>query len=609
MKTQNGYLIIFLIGMVVVNACSLPSSIPFLQPTVTLTPTPSPTMTATATPPPTVTQPPRKQGLIAFYTQLSDVNSGIYVINVDGSDEAIMLSAHPTGDSKPTWSPDGSKIAFESLRDDVANQKYMDIYMMNADGSQLTKLTNTDSWYAHPDWSPIGSQIALTSDIQEDGNADIYLLDVETKELHRLTNDPAQEGQASWSPDGSRIVYVLTESDHRNIFSMDIETGERVQLTEGDGDNFAPDWSPDGQKILFVSKRDGDAEIYVMDANGANQKRVTQTPGADVNPEWSPDGNYFAYTHESSQNGKIYVSDLNGSSPELLYENMGRYAGYPSWSASAVLSDEPVFGPASCASDTNGDLKLDYITNTFTTKEAYPYVIFPYRNMSPDLTTSIIWDYEKKDADTLNMALAWKYNESGWYIAFAGGLPLSTVGPDIVTIQLKIGDQLMQEITCEVVSPEQSSASTNTEQSKKTIWVAAYTYDPENWSDGKHIYHFESKSANSNDVSPEYTVKVSSSATVHDGYVLLRPKNMLAKINGVCSTVDAVHPGQLTRFHVGYTTEKEMTYEDALSFFENLDARVFWDNGNSAKLVYHEILVFQTDEWTADICTYTTTKK
>jgi Tol biopolymer transport system component len=391
--------------------------------------------------------------VIAFYLKQGNMGGGIYLIQADGSGEPVMLSAHPSNDSKPTWSPDGSKIAFESIRDDVANQKYMDIYMMNSDGSQLTRLTNTDGWFTEPEWSPDGNYIALASHGPDSKNLDLFVLDTNNKELTRITDDPATERNASWSPDGSQIVYASNAGDTWNIFAVDVETGDTVQLTHGPDNNAQPDWSPDGEKILFISKRDGDIEIYIMDSDGANQHRLTTSPGQDTDPEWSPDGNYFAYAHGDSKFGEIYISDLTGSSRELLFENTGQYAGFPAWSHSAKISDEPVFGPPFCLHDTNNDLKPDAVTTTFSTEELLPYVAFPYRNMAANLATSVRWDYENSDMDSLSMALAWKHGENGWYIAPAAGLPLAQIGPRKVTIQLLIGEELMQEITCEIVQP------------------------------------------------------------------------------------------------------------------------------------------------------------
>ena len=306
--------------IVLVTGCTAePAIAPTASPVPTLTSSPIP-LTPTITPSPTPAVPKEPTGLIAFYLKQGNVG-GIAVINADGSGDPIMLSAHPTGDSKPVWSPDGSRIAFESLRDDVTNLKFLDIYVMNSDGSHLERITNTDGWYAQPDWSPDGSRLAIASDKDEKGNSDLYILDLDTRELTRITNDPAVDRNPSWSPDAAHLVFFSNRSGNWDVYTVDIETGETTQLTNDAGDDFHPDWSPDGQNILFSSSRDGDAEIYIMDADGKNQKRLTNTPGNDTDPEWSPYGNYFAYSHDTSEFGEIYIMDLIGSPPRLLFEN------------------------------------------------------------------------------------------------------------------------------------------------------------------------------------------------------------------------------------------------------------------------------------------------
>lgn len=441
MKAHNRILNMICVCALILSACA----------PITVTSDPNPTATATKPPVPTVTKPPERKGVIAFFMRQGNIG-GISIIRADGSGDPIVLSAHPTNDSKPSWSPDGSQIAFESLRDDVAGNKYMDIYLMNSDGSHLTRVTDTDGWYAQPDWSPDGNRLAIASDKEEKGNADLYILTIDTRKLIRLTDDYSVDRSPSWSPDATKIVFFSNRRGNWDVYTIDVETSETVQLTDNPGDDYHPDWSPDGQKILFSSNRDGDAEIYIMDADGKNQRRLTNTPGNDTDPEWSPDGNYFAYAHDTSGVGEIYVMNLNGTPPVLLFENATKSAlGLPAWSNAANISSDPVFGPPFCLRDTNGDMKPDAVTNTFSTGELMPFVAFPYRNMSPSLSTSVKWDYENSDMDSLNMALAWKHGESGWYIAPAGGLPLSTIGPRNVTVQLYIGDELMQEIECEVI--------------------------------------------------------------------------------------------------------------------------------------------------------------
>ena len=448
------HLIILTLLIVIVTGCSGGQAvIPTASPAPTMTPSPiPPTLTITSSPTPVVPKDPT--GLIAFYLKQGNVG-GIAIINADGNGDPIILSAHPTSDSKPVWSPDGSRIAFESLRDDVVDLKFLDIYVMNSDGSHLERVTNTDGWYSQPDWSPDGSRLAIASDKEEKGNSDLYILDLDTREMTRVTDDPAVDRNPSWSPDGAHLVFFSNRSGNWDVYTIDVETGIATQLTNDPGDDYHPDWSPDGQKILFSSSRDGDGEIYVMDVDGKNQRRLTNTPGNDTEAEWSPYGNYFAYNHDTSGIGEIYIMDLLGSTPKLLFENTNKTTlGLPAWSITADVDDQPVFGPPFCMRDTDGDMKPDAVTNTFSTEDVIPFVVFPYRNMTSNLTTSVKWDYENSDMDSLNMSLAWKSGESGWYIAPAGVLPLSEIDPQKITIQLSIGDELMQEIECDMVSSD-----------------------------------------------------------------------------------------------------------------------------------------------------------
>lgn len=417
------------------------------SPTATRTqaPTATPLPTATATPEPTPTQPVGRQGLIAFV--MGENWNGIHLINADGSGDPVTLSLHPSYDIAPSWSPDGSQIAFESFRDDPVEQKYLDIYTMNADGSGLTRLTNTDAFYTRPDWSPDGSQIALASDKEEQGNSDLYMLNIKTKELTRLTDDPAGDSEPSWSPDGSMIAFTSDRDGAPNVYTMVVETGETTQLTHDSAMTAQPDWSPDGEKILFVSNREGNAEIYIMDADGANPVRLTNTPGKDIHPEWSPDGKYFAYAYEQAEARSIYVADLNGSPPELLLEDTG---GWPAWSvAEATFTEDPVIGPPFCARDADGDGKPDMLSTTFSTQDDAGFILFPYDNMQDGMD---FW-YSMSIPGEISMVgenhPGWDGGESGIHTTFV----VLQHSPGVVAVEFYLGEKLIQEIECEVVEP------------------------------------------------------------------------------------------------------------------------------------------------------------
>jgi TolB protein len=250
---------------------------------------------------------PGTNGKIAFASQ-RDGNLEIYVMNADGSGQT-RLTNNPANESKPAWSPDGSRIAFSSNRDGNA-----EIYVMNAGGSGQTRLTNNPALDVTPAWSPDGSRIAFSSD--RDGNREIYVMNADGSGQTRLTNNPATDAEPAWSPDGSRIAF---DSDRdgtgAEIYVMNAGGSGQTRLTTTASGtppiSVAPAWSPDGSRIAFWSNRDGNPEIYVMNAcPDCDQKRLTNNPAHDVSPAWSPDGSKIAF--DSGKNISVMNADGNG---------------------------------------------------------------------------------------------------------------------------------------------------------------------------------------------------------------------------------------------------------------------------------------------------------
>jgi Tol biopolymer transport system component len=210
-----------------------------------------------------------------------DGNSEIYVMNADGSNPT-RLTNNPAGDFDPTWSPDGQQIAFVSERD--FNRE---IYTMNADGSSQTNRSNNFAFDADPDWSPDGLHIAFVSD--RTGNFDVYVMSPTGVNQNDLINNPAYfDTFPAWSPSGQHITFQSNRNGDMEVFQI---TGEiQVNLTNFPSatDGATMPWSPDGTKIAFTSDRDGNYEIYVMNANGTGQTRLTINAGIDGAPDWSP---------------------------------------------------------------------------------------------------------------------------------------------------------------------------------------------------------------------------------------------------------------------------------------------------------------------------------
>jgi hypothetical protein len=247
-----------------------------------------------------------------------------------------------------------NRIVFASNRDDNT-----EIYMMDADGSNQTRLTDLTAWNTSPSWSWGGESVYFASDRTQ--NWEIFVLRVNGSGLLQLTDSLEASYTPVLSPDGGNIVYALGSDETSELWMMNAGGSEPSQLTyleqrsvnpaiapdqsrvifesypEGgeDADLYevifytgevrnltdtpsinetAPAWSPDGSRVAFTS----DHDIYVVDADGNNLEQLTDDPAFDENPVWSPDGTQIAFSTNRDGNYEIYVMNADGTNPVNL---------------------------------------------------------------------------------------------------------------------------------------------------------------------------------------------------------------------------------------------------------------------------------------------------
>jgi Tol biopolymer transport system component len=267
---------------------------------------------------------------IAFFSDRGG-NPDIFVMNSDGSQVeqltrdafASLYFTKSSEDRSPSWSPDGSQIAFDSGRNNLKlNYIDHDIYVMAADGSHVKRLTDDGADEGGPRWSPKGDLIAYAkmdyfSDqgLIENPAWDIFVMNVDGTQQIQLTDDPGNELEPSWSPDGEKIVFISdSNGPDFDIYVMNLDGSNVTQLTDDSANEFGPVWSPDAKQVVFSSDRNGNVQLFMISIDGSNLVQLTEDSSNSAYADWSPDGERIVFESDrDTGHANIYVMNTDGS--------------------------------------------------------------------------------------------------------------------------------------------------------------------------------------------------------------------------------------------------------------------------------------------------------
>ncbi len=258
--------------------------------------------------------------------------SSIWIMNVDGSRNRFLVDG-----SAPTWSPDGTRIAFMDEGDTGDSQVF--IRWMDAEGA-TTQITRVNRSPSNLRWSPNGTQIAFT-------------MTVGSPPSEWSVGLPARPDGAEWT-EGPRVVERLVyrrdrrgyiDDGYTHVFVVPAEGGTPRQLSDGDWNHGAAEWMPDGSSLVFSSLRVEKAEhvwreseIYEVDLATGVIAQLTTRHGPDQSPVPSPDGRLIAYQgldfHDDTyREHELYVMNADGSNPRQIASELGRRLGDMTWAA------------------------------------------------------------------------------------------------------------------------------------------------------------------------------------------------------------------------------------------------------------------------------------
>lgn len=271
---------------------------------------------------------PDQDELIAFASNRGG-DFDIYVMRADGTGTRVLT--HAPDASRPAWSRDGRRIAFTSTRghegDGIEDQ---DVYVVDADGGNLRRLTSNQLAEFSPTWTKDG-RVAFWRCRQTVSDCAFVAVAPDGGEETVLYRASGAVFGADLSPDGSTLLYTL----NTDVYAVELGGGSPRRLTDDAAADGQAAWSPDGRTIVFLSDRDRNGrclfhdctgwtpELYVMDAAGEGERRLTETEAQEVSPVWSSGGEQivFARIEDGTDDYELFVMDADGGDPAQLTDN------------------------------------------------------------------------------------------------------------------------------------------------------------------------------------------------------------------------------------------------------------------------------------------------
>ncbi len=286
-----------------------------------------------------------KEMMIVFSGVIDGTRTQIYRVNSDGTN-LTNLTGQNAGlwHVRPAASPDGSRIAYVGMEGPAGapngGRLVQNLYVMSRDGTDKVLLANNSDAIGRHTWSPDGSKIAYEAD------ADIFVVGADGKDNPiNLTDDgdATNDFKPTWAS-SNKIIFesivfdkdkkVFTESSFKEI---DIDTGKARKLFDFDYNiSGSHVWSPDLSKVAFLQADDefGPASLYIMSSDGHNQTRLTTTGEllGLMEMAWSPDSSRIAFQTVAGDGRQIYVINVNDGSYTNLSNSNATFDGNPVWS-------------------------------------------------------------------------------------------------------------------------------------------------------------------------------------------------------------------------------------------------------------------------------------
>jgi TolB protein len=229
----------------------------------------------------------------------------LIVADADGENQRLVLeSRYPL--MSPSWSPDGQWLAYVSFE-----SKRSAVYVQLVRTGERRQVSARAGINGAPMWSPDGKKIALTLG-GSSGNPDIYVLELQTQNLTRLTDDPSIDTEPCWSADGKFIYFTSDRAGGPQIYRIGASAGERPKRITFTGNyNARPRLSADGNQLAMVTLDSGNYRVAVQDMSSGNV-RVVSKGHLDESPSFAPNGSTIMFSEREANRGILATVSVDG---------------------------------------------------------------------------------------------------------------------------------------------------------------------------------------------------------------------------------------------------------------------------------------------------------
>lgn len=248
-------------------------------------------------------EPPYFTSKIVFCSN-RDGNEELYMMDYDGHNQT-RLTFNKVTDYMPAWSADGRKIAYTSYVGDRAVLYLLELY----EGKRHEIFSRGTSFA--PNFSPDGRKVVFCSQ-EEGGNSEIYVATSDGKNVRRLTFNKSIDTAPCWSPTSRQIAFTSDRGGTPQIYIMDAEGSNVTRVSFGGTYHDAPAWSSQGDNIAYVSRVNQIFDLYILNLRTKQIIKITEGNARNESPCWSPDGRHLVFTSNLNGTQQLYTIDYDG---------------------------------------------------------------------------------------------------------------------------------------------------------------------------------------------------------------------------------------------------------------------------------------------------------